>query len=146
MNRRASKAIVTRFIDEAWNARLNGAIDELVHPAYRVGEDAFGPDAVRANIAAMVAAFPDLHVTILELIGEGDRVAARVRLEGTHEGDLGGIPATGRHVTYEEMAFWRIEDGMMREGAFIAQALALRIQLGALPATFWHDPRLTTEP
>lgn len=97
-------------------------------------------------MASYVADFPDLHVTILELISEGDRVAARIRLEGTHDGTFGGMPATGRRVAFEEMAFWRIEGGMLQDGAFIAQALALRIQLGALPATFWHDPRLTTEP
>lgn len=135
------KEAVTRFVRDAWNNRQDRAVDALVHPDYSVDGNDSGPEAVQANIASYVVAFPDLRLTILDIVTEGDRVAARVRFEGTHEGPFRGIPATGRHVAFEEMAFWRIEDGKLREGAFIAQALSLRIQLGVLPSTFWHDPR-----
>ena len=59
--------------------------------------DLSGADAVKDFLGAVRAAFPDIHFTIADLVGEGDRIAARWILVGTHTGELPGrhLPARG---------------------------------------------------
>lgn len=125
-----------------WNAGRLELVDELVTSAYVIDGVGQGPAAVRQNVATFRSAFPDVHLTVLDLVAEGNRVAVRMRIEGTHRGAFRGIPPTGRRVSYEEMGFWHLANGKLRAGWFVAGALGLRIQLGVLPTTFWHDPQL----
>jgi steroid delta-isomerase-like uncharacterized protein len=133
MSSDTNKAIVRRFIAEVWNAGNLAAADDLIHPDYTVPGVGQGPDAVRHNIATYRAAFPDLAWEIDELVAEGNLVAARMRLRGTHRGEFRGISATGRSVTMAEMVFWQVRDGKLAAGWFQADGLGLRIQLGAIP-------------
>ena len=136
----ANKAIVQRFIAEVWNADNLAAVDELVHPDYALEGIGRGPDAVRSNVAAYRAAFPDLAWTIEQMVAEGDWVAVRLTLRGTHLGPLGGIPPTGKRVAMKEMVFWRVTGDRLRAVWSVGDALGLRIQLGALPPESWQQP------
>ena len=61
------------------------------------------------------AAFPDLNVTVEEVMAEGDRVAARVTMRGTHRGEFQGIAPTGKRVEVRAMDMFRISDGKIVE-------------------------------
>ena len=61
------------------------------------------------------AAFPDMQITVEDMITEGDRVAARVSMRGTHQGEFQGIAATGRRVQVRAMDMFRIADGKIVE-------------------------------
>jgi predicted ester cyclase len=70
---------------------------------------------IKQFAAGMREAFPDLQVTIEEQRAEGDRVLTRFRTRGTHQGELWGIPPTGKEVQITNMSMCRIEGGKMAE-------------------------------
>ncbi len=61
------------------------------------------------------AAFPDMRITVEDMIAEGDRVAARVTMRGTHQGEFQGITPTGKRVQVRAMDMFRIADGKIVE-------------------------------
>lgn len=140
MSRSVNKAVVRRFIVEGWNAEDTSAVDALVHEDYGIPGAGRGPEAVKHNMAIYRAAFPDLEWTIEEMITEGEWVAVRLMLNGTHQGEFRGIPATGKRIAMQEMVFWRIVDGKLHTIHAQAETLGLRIQLGAIPPTAWNQP------
>src|SRR5690349_15326699 len=92
--------LVRRFVEAVLNGRDYAAIDELFSDDFVLHLPAMPPvegrEAFKQSLAGLHAAFPNLRFTILELFGEGDKVAGRWTIEGTHEGALWGIPPTGR--------------------------------------------------
>ena len=84
--------------------------------------------------SAFLAAFPDIHVHIEDLIAEGNRVVTRWSAHGTHRGDLMGIPATGKTVNFTGIAQDRFENGKSVEHWEIIDQLGLMQQLGVIPA------------
>ena len=98
---------------------------------------AVGTDVIKLQAQVLRAAFPDLVVTLLGQVGEGDRVASHWRGGGIHTGAMsmpGGaaLPPTGRSVTFEEMRLDRFEDGRIVESWFIPDRLGLMAALGVL--------------
>jgi steroid delta-isomerase-like uncharacterized protein len=79
-------------------------------------------------------AFPDLHITVEDLIAEGDRVVGRVTFRGTHSKDFQGMPATGKQIEMQVIDILRVEDGKIMERWGVADNLAMMQQLGAMPA------------
>ncbi len=61
------------------------------------------------------AALPDVHAAEQEVLGDGDRVAMRFIVDGTHKGNLWGVPATGTHVTWNAIMTYRFVDGQVAE-------------------------------
>ena len=72
-------------------------------------------DGHKAFMSALLTAFPDSKFIIDDVIAEGDKVAVRHRLQGTHQAELQGIPATGRQVEIGAIVIFRIENGRMAE-------------------------------
>lgn len=91
--------------------------------------DRIGLMRVRVSFAE---AFPDFHMTIEDQIVEGDRVATRVTITGTHQGEFRGVPATDRAVAYAGIAIDRIVDGKVREMWHVSSDLAALLQIGAV--------------
>jgi steroid delta-isomerase-like uncharacterized protein len=89
---------------------------------------------VKQVIAAYRAAFPDVHITIEDLVSEGDKVAERWTMRGTHKGEFAGIPATGKQVTSTGLVIVRIADGKVAEIWGASDQLGLMRQLGAIPS------------
>lgn len=109
---RDNKALVRRLVDEVVNSRDESAIDELVD-----GEFA---DKVKGWIGPFRDAFPDFRMEIVELIAEGDSVAAHFRCSGTHRGEWRGVAPTGRRFeNVDEIYIFQVRDGR------IAAALGL---------------------
>ena len=145
MSTESNKAVVRRFIAEVWNAGNLDAADDLVHPEYAISGIGTGPDAVRHNVSIYRTAFPDLECVVEQLVAEGDWVAVRLTLRGTHLGPLGDIPATEKPVTMKELVFWRVESGKLCAIWSQGDALGLRIQIGAIPASAWDTPIPSTD-
>ena len=91
-------------------------------------------DGVRRFFSAYIAAFPDLRFDAEDLIASGDRVAARVRCTGTHDGDFMGMPATGRSVAVQAIDIIRFgDDGLAHEHWGVFDAMKMMQQMGAIP-------------
>lgn len=86
-----------------------------------------------ALAGAILEAFPDLRHTVLETVREGDRVAVRTRLEGTHLAAFQGIAATGRRISLEAIALQRFAGGRCVDDRVLFDRLELLRQLGAAP-------------
>ena len=78
------------------------------------------------------ATFPDVRITIEEMIAEGDKVAIRIVARGTHKGDLMGIAPTGRAVTVNEQHFVCFADGKIVEYWGVEDNLGMMQQLGVV--------------
>lgn len=113
-----NKELVRRY-QEIYNSnnlvRLSEVLSEsLLTPRIMPGIPP-GFEGAKAAHRIMLTGFPDYHTAIDDLIAEGDRVAARITMSGTHRGDFMGIPATGRRVEFTGMYMVRIEDGKIVE-------------------------------
>jgi predicted ester cyclase len=78
-------------------------------------------------------AFPDMHVTIDDMVAEGDKVAMRITMTGTHKGEYMGIPPTNRKVTLWAIEIDRVVGCKFVEGWTRYDTLGLMQQLGAIP-------------
>jgi steroid delta-isomerase-like uncharacterized protein len=134
-----NKAVVRAFIERAYNAGDLGAVDELVgtmhvhHDRSRAGLPP-GREGVKAFVAMYRTAFPDLEVTIDDIVAEDDRVVTRWTARGTHTGPLAGLMPTGNRIAVEGMAIDRLDGGVMVESWSSFDALGLMQQLGFAPA------------
>jgi steroid delta-isomerase-like uncharacterized protein len=81
-----------------------------------------------------IAAFPDLRFEAEDVLVDGDKVVARARFSGTHEGDFMGVPGSGKRVDIALIDIIRLgDDGLAREHWGVMDALALLQQVGAIP-------------
>jgi steroid delta-isomerase-like uncharacterized protein len=90
------------------------APDCLIHIT-GVPEPIRGIEAWTQFVAGLLAAFPDLHFTIEEQVGSGDRIAFRWHATGTHTGPLGAVPPTGRRVALDGLIVDHLLDGRVVE-------------------------------
>lgn len=127
---------VVRGIYEAINTGDLALLEKYVAPDYAEhSEGSQGVEPFRQQITAFRAAFPDLRVTIEDLLlADGDRFASRTTVTGTHTGDLMGLPATGRRISVEAVDIGRIEGGQAKERWGGLNMYSLLTQLGAMPA------------
>ncbi len=133
----ANKAVIQRFYDDLFNRARLAVADELVAVDCRShaappGTPA-GPDGMRQAVALLRAAFPDGRYVIEDLIGEDDRLAARLVFRGTHHGPYRGIPATGRRVVQAQVHVLRLAGGQVVEHWAVRDDLGLLHQLGIAP-------------
>jgi steroid delta-isomerase-like uncharacterized protein len=96
--------------------------------------DKVGYEVVQQAAAASRTAFPDLQLSVNDQVAEGDRVAARWTVTGTHKGEYYGIPATGKQVGHSGTAFYRLENGRIAEVWLLSDTMGLMQQLGVIPA------------
>src|SRR5688500_3171916 len=90
-------------------------------------------DGYKGFMSALLAAFPDSRFLVDDVIAEGDKVAVRHRLQGTHQAEFQGIPATDKHVEVGGIVIFRIENGMIAEAWLNADLMGMLQQLGAIP-------------
>ncbi|WP_437826067.1 ester cyclase [Sorangium sp. So ce1153] len=129
--------VVRRYFDEAWSRGHLDVLDELLAPGYvnhtpSTPDPPPGPGGLKPIVAAFRVAFPDLRFTVEDLIAEGDRVAVRVRMEGTQDGPLFGVAATHRHVSVEQVNIELFRGGKIVEHWRVTDELGLMRQLGAV--------------
>ncbi len=133
-----NKAIVRRLFTELWNNGNLSVADEVFAPNYAHYDPSTpdfgrGPDSEKKRAALYRTAFPDLHLTIEDVIAEGETVMTRWSCRGTHKGDLNGIAPTGKHITITGLTVARVSNGKIVEGYVNWDALGLMQQLGVVP-------------
>jgi steroid delta-isomerase-like uncharacterized protein len=138
MSAKENKEIVRRFWG-VWEEGNIGLVDELVGPDYvnhnpGMPNQPEGPEGIKVVVSMFRAGMPDLRVVIEDVIAEGDKVMMRYRIEGTHEGELFGVPPTGRRVSIESITVERVSGGKIREHWRVTDTLDMMQQLGAIPA------------
>lgn len=137
----SNKATFTRLHDalNSGDAELiSKTIDEVFDPDMRIGTplpvDATGAQVLRQVWAILLRAYPDLHVTVEDLIAEGDKIVARNTVTGTHQGEYMGVTPTGKSVTYNEIFILRFANGRIAETWGVADVLSQMKQLGVIQA------------
>ena len=117
--------------------RISKTIDELVEPDALIRTplpiDATGPQVLKEVFARLLRAFPDLHVTIEDLIAEGDKIVSRNTVTGTNLGDYMGRAPTGKRVAYDEIFIFRFAGGRIAETWGVVDVFSQMKQLGAIP-------------
>jgi steroid delta-isomerase-like uncharacterized protein len=139
MSAEQNKSIVRRWVESAWNHGDFGMLNEAYLPNYVLHDPqspapVSGPQALREYITAYRTAFPDLHMTVEDIVAEGDRVAWRFRSTGTQTGTLANIPPTGKTAVVSGTLISRFENGKWAEDYLAFDLLGLLQQLGVVPA------------
>jgi predicted ester cyclase len=134
-----NEALFRRYVEEAYNGRNPDVIADLFADDF-VRHNAAAPQLDQqpgftddiARLQTWLAAFPDLEVTIEELISSGDTVAVYATWHGTQDGPLPpwDAPATGRPMARESLAIWRVACGQLAEVSIVADNLTMLRQLG----------------
>ena len=99
-----TRTLIHRWFEEVWNQGREATIDELfaadaiAHGLGEKGVEVRGPGELKTFWRNLRSAIPDIHIRVEDTVADGDKVAARVFLEGTHTGDGLGIPASGNRV------------------------------------------------
>jgi steroid delta-isomerase-like uncharacterized protein len=91
---------------------------------------ATGAEALKQVWAMLLRIYPDIHLTVEDLIAEGDKVVGRTTVTGTHRGEFMGLPPTGKSVTYNEIFIFRFVDGKVAETWGVVDVFAQMRQLG----------------
>jgi steroid delta-isomerase-like uncharacterized protein len=134
-----NKAIVRRLYEEVWNKRRVELVDELISPSHAMHDNhlpdsGVGPEAYKRNVARFVTSFPDLRLTVEDMLAESDKVAVGWTISGTHKGEFRGISPTGKKVSIEGITINHIVDGKIMDSYISADYLGLMQQLGVAPA------------
>jgi steroid delta-isomerase-like uncharacterized protein len=132
----ANKAMV-HHVEELWNTGNLTAVDEIFAIDF-VNHDPNSPDnrdleTYKEFITRVRTAFPDFHVTVEDILSEGDKVAARWTATGTHKGELMGIPPTDKQATWSGMTIYRFADDKIVEVWWAKDMYSLLMQLGVIP-------------
>jgi len=132
-----NKQLFRRFIEEVANRGKIAIVDELVTADIIEHEEIPGVppnrEGVKQAFTMFRTAFPDLQVTIEDLIAEGDKVVARETWRGTHRGEFMEIPSTGKRVEFAAVDIVRIANGKMVEHWGQMDSLGMLQQLGVIP-------------
>ena len=133
-----NKAIVRRVFEELRNQGNLSVADQLFTPNYTDHDSSspdfgHGPESERKRVTLYRTAFPDMRLTIEDIIAEGETVMARWSCRGTHKGDLSGIAPTGKQFNISGVSIARLANGKMAEGWVNWDALGLMQQLGVVP-------------
>ena len=137
------KAVVRRYLEEAWSGGSSALLPELLAPNYelrvlqrnpgRPDVLVHGPEALAQSLARYRVAFPDLQIKTDLLVAEGDRVVAQWTAHATHRGTFFGIAPTGKQVSYDGISIFRLADNKIAEEQYLGDRLGLWQQLGVVP-------------
>jgi predicted ester cyclase len=139
MSSETNNALVRRLLERVRGGWTPDVIEEFFAPTYRRYLNPTTPPLTRegqrdrANL--LRAAFPDATVTLEDILAEGDRVAYRLTIRGTHRTVFQGIPPSGKPITVSFTAIVRIEDGRLVEewGGLDLFDLRQQLQTAAAP-------------
>ena len=134
-----NKALIYRWFEEVWNQGNEKVIDELLAEDGVVhglvdgsGQPVRGLKGFHEFHKQFRGAFPDLNISVDDVIAEGDRVVARCSVRGRHTGEHLGFEATNAPIQFEGIAIVRIKDGKIVEAWNQFDFLAMNKQLGVL--------------
>ena len=130
-----NKKMMEQFFERVYNQGDIAFLDELTSPEF-VSHDRGNPtndrEGVKQIVGAIKAAFPDVVFTADDVIGEGDRVAARFTMRGTQTGEFMGVSATNKSIVVTGIDIVRFEGGWAVEHWHEWSGMELLQQLGVL--------------
>jgi steroid delta-isomerase-like uncharacterized protein len=133
-----NKQLVTGKVQELWSTGNTAILDEIIAPGYTLHKPptGFSPDlaGLKQILTPMRSAFPDLKVTVQDVIAEGDKVVQRRTFEGTHKGAFFGIPPTGKSVSVSQIIVSKVAGGKIVEEWAETDFLGMLQQVGAAPS------------
>lgn len=118
MQEESNKQIIRQVFEEAFNHKNMELIDVLFSPHFTdqsTPDQLAGPQGVKEYFAQLHTSFPDMLVTIEDLIAEGEKVVVRTTWRGTHLGKLADIEPTGKQVTGTMIQIFRVVNGKILE-------------------------------
>lgn len=118
MSIESNKEAVRRFFDTIWVQHEVEKMTEFAHHNVVGNDPHFGTsvESFTEHWKERLAAFPDVRIDVVDLAAEGDVVASRWVMTGTHKGEYMGVPASGKRVEVTGMSFDRLVDGKIAEG------------------------------
>ncbi|QHT68479.1 ester cyclase [Rhodocytophaga rosea] len=129
----ANKQLVMRHFNEVINQKQLSLIPQLfAENFYSVapnGDIVTGRDHLAQYLGNFFTAFPDLHITLEDILAEDDKVAARVTVQGTHQGVFWGIAPTNRQISIQEVFMVKVANNFVIEARPIADLHSLLQQL-----------------
>src|SRR5215210_6832327 len=135
MSQEENKAVVRRFFAALDDQDLD-AVGDLLASDYRLhfdGNPEMDREAGIGFFGAFLAAFPDITHQVQDQIAEGDRVATRIVVRGTHQQEMMGIPATGNAMTISATNMFRVDQGRIAEHWVNSDGIGMLVQLGVMP-------------
>jgi steroid delta-isomerase-like uncharacterized protein len=139
MSTEQNKSIVQRWVEGGWNHGNLALVDELYAADYML-HDPSTPDfpggqaAFKQFVTTLQTAFPNLQVTVEDMLAEGNKVAWRWTIIGTHTGDLMGIPPTGKPIKITGIVVSHFVNGKWAEDYVNWDTLGMMQQIGVVPA------------
>ena len=136
MSTEENKELFRRSTEEVFNQGNLDVADELWnenHIAHVPPDEIKGPEGMKQFASQFRNSFPDIKMTIEDLIAEGDMVVARQTATGTHKGEFQGIAPTEKEVTITATVITRVVNGKFVESWTNMDSLGLMVQLGVVP-------------
>jgi len=133
----ANKDQARRYLEEVFaNGNLD-VIDELLDVDVQEHEELVdqkpaGRSGIKELVKVFRAAFPDISVTIEDVVAEGDKVFLRASWQGTHEQDFMGVEATGKHIFFTSIDELRFDGGKIKEHWGVTDTMGVMMQLGGI--------------
>lgn len=129
-----NKAIILRWFTELRKYNFESLYEELFSPDSKQymppDADPMSFEEFKSMATAIYEAFPIIEHNAVDIIAEGDKVAATVLVRTVHEGEFGGIAATGKKLEWTSIAIFQIRDGKIQARWEIADVLSIYEQLG----------------
>ncbi len=134
-----NKVIVRRLYEEVWNKRRLELVDEIISPSHAIHDptvsgSAVGPEAYKRQVTRFITAFPDLRLTIEDIVGENEKLAVAWTISGTHRGEFMGITATNKKVSVDGITINHIVNAKIMDSYISWDAWGAMQQLGVVPA------------
>jgi steroid delta-isomerase-like uncharacterized protein len=136
MSTDTNKAIVRHYYEQVWNNGRLDLVEEFI--AEDFGKDNMhqipghnSRDSLKASIGSALEALPDIQITLHDVIAEGNKVVTRSTFTATHQGELMGIPATGKQLTVSGATIFRLDNARITLFWNFNDNLGLMQQLGA---------------
>jgi steroid delta-isomerase-like uncharacterized protein len=130
----SNKEVVRKLYEEALNRGNLSLLQELIAPEFEGQQGVKGPAGFQVTIEPLIKAFPDIHYTVKDLVGEDDRVAIRWTWQGTQTAAFRNVPATGKTVSNDGIAVFVLKNGKIVSASLQTDRLGFLQGVGALPA------------
>ena len=135
-----NKKLVRRWFEEVWNQQSEEAIDAMFAPGGKAygfpdpGSVLVGPESFKSVHRIFLGAFPDLRITVREVIAEGDRVAVAWTATMTHLGEHLGFAPTMKKESLDGSSFLTVSGGQIQEGTNYMEMQGLILRLREISA------------
>ena len=132
-----AERIAVETLYRAFSEQAPDLVDAVLAPGWDdiplAPGQASGPAGIKPIIRSIAAAFPDVHITVHDMVQEPGKIAVRAEISGTHLGELFGIAPTGKKVSFRLHEFHTLVNGLVTTTWHMEDWFGLFLQLGQFP-------------